>query len=281
MKKLSYKQFASKIGLTKKSDKFTWSDDDVEHHPPKDRKDKFSWSDDDVEHHPKKVEEKTFEKPEDHHSYGNSSDHQHPDHLRQFAAHDRSIKGVKRESLEHYKGSGYRGINRHLRTGVADAWENPHETKKHIKNLDHITSHQTEHPIHVYRGIDHEHSNFHKLKPGDSFTDHGFTSTSHKHGVAKGFTSSTEHVMKIHLPKGTKAHHLDHSNGHSNAGEGEILLHRGTKFHVTHHSKDENSGVHYVHVTAVSPTSTKEAGHQHEFKFGKSIHKAQKLKATK
>jgi hypothetical protein len=298
MTRLTYHQFATKLGLIPKDDRkdrFTYKDGDVEHHekPKEDRSDRFIYKDGDVEHHPKKIDEKTFYEPEDHHSFGNSTDHQNKEHLDQFRAHAAPIekagatrdrytakKGSKLESIHHYKASGYMPINKHLR-GVSNySKDDPDyhkEILKHIKNLDHVTSHKTTVPMHVFRGIPASKSGFHKMKPGDSFTDHGFTSTTHKRSIADNFTGSNEdgyHVMKIHLPKGTRAHHFD-AHRNTNDQEGEVVLHRGTKFHVSHHSHDPHTNTHYIHVTAESRKVEGEEGHEPEFNFGKSRHKAQ------
>jgi hypothetical protein len=255
MKKLSYKEFKRKIKPIKK---------------PDNRQERFIWKDTDVEIHKPKINEKTFEKPEvdlDVHK-----NHLTRDHTDQFSNHHADIEyeheqHVKkhgyddgrspRVSINHYKENGHETINDRLRY-------HPHllddDNKHHIKNLDHVTNHPIEHEMHVFRGIPSIHSKFHDMKPGDEFTDHGYSSTSMKHDTAHGFgehttynaktrPTKTNHVMKIHLPKGTRAHHFDaHSN--ANSGENEVVLHRGTRFRVSHHSVDD-AGSHTVHVTAI------------------------------
>jgi hypothetical protein len=261
MKKLSYKEFARKIKLIKK--------------PKEDRQDRFQWKADQVEFHPKKIDEKTFEAPikephwaDEHHS---SSSAPSIPARKQFDAHAKAIedehkkhdhsKSISRlTSISMYKGAGHHEINDHLRDITSSPWAKPNEkTPHHIKNMEHVTSHPMTHEMHVYRGIHPEASGFHKLKPGDEFTDHGFTSTSMDHHVAHAFGADdgddasgkpTHHVMKIHLPKGTLAHHLDAHKG-DHAKEQEVVLHHGTRFKVSHHSYDKDTQTHYLHASVV------------------------------
>jgi hypothetical protein len=267
MKKLSYRAFARKLKLLPKKTKIN-----------PDRQSRFAWSDNDVEHHPpkKKVNEKTFEKPVMEPHFGDewhaSNSNTDRDHVNQFKSHAKALEDAHKKSprdsvvhsINRYKGNAYVHINNHLRGKPHESWAT-HEDKDgiptHVKNLDHATNHPIKHEMHVYRGIDPENSNFHNLKPDHEFTDHGYTSASMDHHIARHFGASDKdhsdddsepehHVMKIHLPKGTKAHHFD---AHDNmlASEKEVVLHRGTRFKVSHHSHDPRTNTHYVHVTAV------------------------------
>jgi hypothetical protein len=155
-----------------------------------------------------------------------------------------------------------------------DPWHNAdrHEqirknTERHIKRLDKITDHRTDEHHTVYRsGIP---GDKRKFPVGHKFTDHGYMSTSFRKDVAGGASFAHSHPTKnfdqkygdkahkkhihvIHVPKGTRAHYLDvhgDDSEHGNAHEKELLLNRGTKLKVTHHSEDD--GAHYIHSRVV------------------------------
>lgn len=218
-----------------------------------DRKDRFKWDIDHIEIHPKKkLDEKTYSHP-DHDSGA------HPEHLPhhdQFKAHGEHINKHHEKkhlaAIHRYKEDSSI-VNDHLRSG-----KKPHAVQKEITHhLDHVTSHKTTKDMHVYRGADQKHHDWHNLKPGTEFTDHGYTSTTLSHNTASEFgdrkilkhgVHDKHHIFKIHLPAGTKAHHFDHHENESDH-EHEVVLHRGTKFKVTHHSTHGNH--HYIHATVV------------------------------
>lgn len=117
---------------------------------------------------------------------------------------------------------------------------------EHFHALDRITGKPTKTDMHVYRGF----SNFpvHEMKPGTEFIDHGYTGTSRDVRTATSFSHLTggpkpmDHIARIHVPAGTKAHYLDHPTAEQpsesmHSRENEILLHRGTRFRVMGHSE--------------------------------------------
>jgi ADP-ribosyltransferase exoenzyme len=149
-------------------------------------------------------------------------------------------------------------------------WENYHTPDNDyqdyldnkIHHLDNATNHRTVEPHTVFRGG--HPGDIHRFPIGHEFTDHGYSSTSFNMHTARGFAKTKnvnahkpegdtygnrkfkDIVHVIHAPEGTRGHYLDiDPNRHSNSSEAEFLLHRGTKFKVTHHSEDSNT--HYIH----------------------------------
>jgi hypothetical protein len=151
-------------------------------------------------------------------------------------------------SIRHYKDDGYE-VNKKLRfkKPLTDS------EARHVKHLDRATSFKTTKPMHVYRGVPDHAFDVHSMKPDTEFTDHGFSSTSMDHATAKSFaghSGSRRHIFKIHLPEGTKAHHFD-AHASDSDHEHEVVLHRGTRFRVSHHSYDKAANVHYIHAHVV------------------------------
>jgi ADP-ribosyltransferase exoenzyme len=268
---MSYAAFVARLKhLRARQSRFEWEPGDIEVHAPpkKDRSSRFTWKKSDVVvHDPKKrVDEKTYDEPdqeppdyEDHHSKFN---HETRQHLGQFQDHAKAIEDEhagsewsepsQLKSIRHYKANGFESINsslRHDHTSIKHD-DSMHE---HIKQLDKATSHKTTHDMHVYRGVPKSTHPFANMHPGTEFTDHGYSSTSHEHSTARAFASNSwngdkRHIFKIHVPAGSMAHHFDaHEN--DNGHEGEVVLHRGTRFRVTHHSSDASH--HYIHATVV------------------------------
>lgn len=128
-----------------------------------------------------------------------------------------------------------------------------HQRDDHIHHLDNVTNFRTPEHHTVYRGgLPKDKTHF---PIGHEFTDHGYTSTSFRKDVAHSFANhhiKKKHVHVIHVPKGSRAHYFDvqgHEANHGNTEEHELVLHRGTKFKVTHHSEDDNT--HYIHSRVV------------------------------
>jgi hypothetical protein len=211
----------------------------------KDRSNRFVWDDDDCEGSPNDLEEEVLvEKFPD--------NDPHREVRAGFKEHARSLKRSHVEELKRYKEN--QEINHSLRAtqkNHAEHYDLEDNEKRRIKKLDHVTSHQTKGHMTVYRGLTKGHMERHNgLKPGTTFTDHGYTSASfHKHIAAKFGNKQKKHIIQIHAPPGTKAHHFDsHRNEHQH--EDEVVFHRGTKFRVTHHSFDGEH--HIVHAQVVS-----------------------------
>lgn len=334
--------------------KFVWGRDDVEHEKKLkketkvERAKKFIWGDDDIEHHDVKesLDEKfelkhdsknNFGNPQQIHHSSNSHDHPHnkndephPDSEahEDFEAHHDNLGDDEMDSIRHYKSSGYKEINDHLRgahkefkaakkkhfkqlekehSGLkfkddpeshkhlkaankhhsssnddddhddddepSDEDYHEHELDNHIHHLDNVTNHRTTDHHTVFRGG--HPGDKTKFPIGHEFTDHGYVSTSFRKHTAQGFSSSHQvnkdkhgygtvkhHIHVIHVPKGSRGHYFDvkgEDSDHSNHEEKEFVLHRGTRFKVTHHSEDNHN--HYIHTRVVKQ------GIRHKFQF--------------
>lgn len=189
--------------------------------------------------------------------------------------HHDNLTDNERYHIKKYKDESF-GINRTLR-GM-DPWERENrkekigvQFKEKYDALDKVTSHHTVEDLHVYRGFDPYQSRKglkkifpQDMKPGFTFKDHGYTSTSlnasaprsHSNGMHEdreekiyGLPKTRKSIFKIHLPKGTKGHFIDHEDN-PYQHEQEFLLHRGSTFKVTHHSVDNDT--HFIHVKLVA-----------------------------
>jgi hypothetical protein len=219
-------------------DRFIWQSDAIEWHTDEDTL--FELEDRPAKH--KDLDLSRSDKWE-FHDHPSMADHQ-LNHSRLTDAHKASIAKYK---------SGSTSFNQHLR-GKSDG---PGPEAHHFHNLDHVASHSLTHDHVLYRG---GHPDNHtQFRPGREFTEHGYTSTSLKPGVAADY--AREHgynerkvIHVIHAPAGTKGHYLDvHKAGakkpHENVDEHEVLLQRGTRYKVTHHTMDSNA--HYIHMKVV------------------------------
>ena len=124
-----------------------------------------------------------------------------------------------------------------------------HHKENMIKHTEHIDSaiakHTTKEDAHVWRGIHGKIIKTLKLNPGDEFHDKGFVSTSFHPAEAKSF-SSDNHVMRIYLPKGSKALHLNSHKIGWEQKEDEVLLPRNSKFKYNGSFKHGNTIVHSI-----------------------------------
>jgi hypothetical protein len=146
------------------------------------------------------------------------------------------------EGLGYYKGSGYHNMNGALRTNKGDLSKIHNEKiKAYIGQVDKVFAESPglAHDIKTYRGFGHDGLPS-KNMTGAEFVDHAFISTSVNKSTTSGFASD-EILMEITIPKGAKGIALDTpgSGGYYN-GEGEVLLNRGTKFHVISDSTSSN-----------------------------------------
>ncbi|AMQ65932.1 hypothetical protein AAY80_239 [Stenotrophomonas phage vB_SmaS-DLP_6] len=218
-----------------------------------------------------------------------------------------SLGDGSKRAIKDYKGNSYDGINKRLRRTKGavsekedkESWSasDHHNTIHHLDKA--LNNSKTTEDHHVFRSFGGS-LNVGELKKGALIHDHAYVSASHNHGVAHEFagdrstihhkgedgTSHFHHfVAKIHLPKGTKAHHLDNAEAkkswdHPNSHEDEVLIHRGTTFKVTGHSVHskaptswhdtwsgkDNKEQHHYHL--VHMTVHKQEDHQHEVPKG-------------
>lgn len=117
-----------------------------------------------------------------------------------------------------YSGSGYGEMNGGLRKGMLDG-----ATKAKIEHLDAaINKHPAKTDMIVHRGTGGT-DVYSKMKAGDQFVEHGYSSTSA--GSKAAFSSNPVNFV-IHVPKGHPAAPIPSKH----PGENEVLLPRGTKF---------------------------------------------------
>lgn len=238
----------------------------------KSRADRFSWADGDVvaensleewTHLEPKKREKDFE--EKHQPVAGSPEHD------SFMKHHISLDREHKMARDHYKSSSS-ALNHYLRHGEhrTDTTENKsphavHDMEKHyhehIGHMDHVTSHKIEHHHTVFRGgVPKDETRF---PVGHKFTDHGYTGASFHKSIAANFDYHRAKTKKdrkdiihvIHVPPGTKGHYLDVHGDTPLSGEHELLMHRGTKFKVTHHTHTEDH--HYIHSRVVGQHAKK------------------------
>jgi hypothetical protein len=154
-------------------------------------------------------------------------------------AQNKVLKAVPlaREAVEAYSGTDYRGLNQALRNAEADdnglGIANKLTTKQAamVGALDVLTriDQRDPPPATVYRGAG---SNVAKaidrLGVGNTWTDHGFISTSTVAGVGTAFSSEeTGVVMRISTRQGVSI-----SDASNLPGEREVLLPRGSRFRI-------------------------------------------------
>lgn len=174
----------------------------------------------------------------------------------------RNLSPQHEKAIETYTGTGHHNINAGLRSTKGDpSGISNKKLAAHVPHLDSITSQPTGHSFHVYRGASKE--VLRHLKTGSSFTDHGYTSTSLDPDIGRDFAhherdengDGHHHILKIHVPAGTKGHYVaPHSNS---SYENEFLIHRGTTYQVHHieHSShqepfdDKKHHTHTYHLT--------------------------------
>lgn len=200
------------------------------------KQNKFCWGESDLEHHhtvnEKTTQTQSFPAPIPYHEAN----------VKQFEEHDKSLSPQTVRHIRSYKIDS-EGMNKALRTGKTLSKIHhigARASGPMVEHLDKATNHKLTHHLTVYRGGSGTNAPNSKVMKtvGHEFTDHGYTSTSINHNAAHAFSGS-KHIFAIHLKPGDKAHHLD-GRHHENNHEGEVLLHRGTKFRVIGHSKHTN-----------------------------------------
>lgn len=260
-----FKQFNS-------NDKFTWRKGDIEHHRADESLVEYT--------HDQPKQKETHFSPD---TSPEGESHRNQDSVDSFKAHHKTLKDSHMKAIDDYKtsSSSFNHYMRHhkLRNTSTDAQlqkdglspakiaahradekETINHYHKSAKLLDHVTSHKIEHHHTVFRsGVPGDEKTF---PVGHKFTDHGYTGTSFHEHVAGGFANqksaiSHDHptykktynrkriVHVIHISPGTKGHYLNVDKDVPLPREKELLLHRGTKFKVTHHT--EGGDYHYIH----------------------------------
>ena len=140
---------------------------------------------------------------------------------------------VKEESaIAEYSENGYLDLNNALRneTGLTTQQQGMVGLLDSALNRAALSA-----PITTYRQVDA--ATFAKIAGALSFSDKGFTSTTGDRGILKG-----NHILKIEIAKGAHALPVGHLSEYGTS-EAEILLARGTKFHVTRSASGVTLGV--------------------------------------
>lgn len=140
-------------------------------------------------------------------------------------------------------------------------------TKK-VKILDDLLSQTRDYsmPVKVVRGVPNV-AIPHDIKPGDTFVDHGFQSTSFSGKVAKDFGSGNT-LLRVTLPKGFKflavpafaraATNAGKHVSHHAVAEAECILPRGVGYRVKKIEQDGGHRVMHVHAvfSSIQPPGT-------------------------
>ena len=149
-----------------------------------------------------------------------------------------SLTGAEARAVDHYVAMGYEPINRKLRHAPGECTA---EEAKVVAVLDRVIARSTTTvPMTVHRSVDAgvvDH-----VRVGDTFTDHGFVSTSHSLDNATPNNPGRK-TITIALPTGSHALHIPDDQA---GGEEEVLLPRGSAFVVTAVAGDR------IHMSPVS-----------------------------
>jgi hypothetical protein len=137
--------------------------------------------------------------------------------------------------------TGYKEINSHLRNGNGD--KETREITGHLENA--VRGHSIPHDTWGYRGVHSVHAkNLDKLKSGDVFHNKGFASTTLDPNKATHFARG-EHMLAVHIPKGTNALYVSHPNLNSWTSEREMVLAPSTHYKYSHSENIEAPEYHY------------------------------------
>lgn len=120
------------------------------------------------------------------------------------------------QAFDSYVGTGYQTSNANLRAG-----SKPTSADRAMDSA--IDASVIKNNVVAFRGT---RDNFPDLAPGDVFTDNGFSSVSLNELVAQNYArGDNPALVRINIPQGAKGAWLG-------AGESEIVLPRGSRFHV-------------------------------------------------
>lgn len=155
-----------------------------------------------------------------------------------------SLSRDQEDSIDTYAGSAYDDINESLRgtRDVPDQMLGGQAMSTHIENLtDVIEQSVTTRPLTTFRTMTdepdpaapHVTDTFSRLRPGDTFVDRGFVSTSLSRPLTEMFLNDEAAVhVEIRLPTGSHA-------VPGNPFEAELILQRDTRFRVETVERDE------------------------------------------
>jgi hypothetical protein len=238
-----------------------------------------------------KLNDKSENNLTSHHQYLGTPDHNYKDysdgaetlnnvkhdlHPKHNLSNDESgslLHYAKDNLHHHWPLSGYRMINKFHRGDLPERYHDYgkeiQETSNHIDSA--IAKHKTNHDLHVWRGLgqDPYHGNgdtvqkqVSSLNPGDTFHDKGYVSTTAFPSAARAFGgtvgSNEDHLLHIHVPKGSNAVSLN-TYGLGHAHEHEVLLPRNSKFRYDGKEEhEEHSGFRKVIIHHLTHLGTHE-----------------------
>jgi hypothetical protein len=156
------------------------------------------------------------------------------------------LNGNKIPSHKDY--TGYDAINGHLRGHQEYPEVEANHLNHYIRHIDSaIAKHKTEDDLHTWRAIAKGIPSFDSLKPGDTFHDKGFVSTTVKPSYISNWSQEYSHKTRIHVPKGSNALAINkYSDKFNNDYEHEVILPRNAKFRYEGLYSDEGTPVHHL-----------------------------------
>jgi hypothetical protein len=203
---------------------------------------------------------------------GTYHDQYHQQVVSQFASFRKALPEGERRAIDEYQGSAYGSMNRTLRKGE-DVEVIGKYTLLNVENMTRGLARAPELPmpqIKGPKGMEAESlltwrgssmSHFKDAKPGDIITDHGFMSMSTSYHTAQsGFSSDA--MMKIHLPKGTRGMYIAGKGGsYTSEYEYEVMVQRGAQFEVLaiHRGDGKSKTVIEVRYVGSKPKKVDEA----------------------
>lgn len=156
-------------------------------------------------------------------------------------SHTQALSKKQTNAAKMYTGESYHDINGGLRSGKV-----PADYQATVRELDSAIS-QSKLPENtvLYRGMSMSPELSSKIKPGATFSDSAYTSTSINPRIPASFARGEgKTMMRIKAKKGQSG--LAVNNVSNYDGEHEVLLPRGTSYRVTNVYKDKKTGMTYV-----------------------------------
>jgi hypothetical protein len=165
--------------------------------------------------------------------------------------YQKSLSEEQVNSIQHYANDGYKDINTSLFHKARNPKHDIHpDVDKHVQHMDNAMKvKKTPYDMKVFSGIqDHPMRGYNaQLSENGSLHAHlpAFTSTSISHNVARSMAyfkkrdengETVSHMIKIHVPKGSNGHYVEHL-ARMGSDEKEFILPRNSqiKIHPTPH----------------------------------------------
>lgn len=169
------------------------------------------------------------------------------------AAAQAKLSPAETEALKNYTGSMYVDLNARLRAGkpISKGDKKDFEQMQKAFSAASTTENMT-----VFRGINGE--KFANLKPGESFSDKAYSSTSTNKDTANVFSGygDTQSILNIEVPKGSRAISAESFSAFKSGGksENEIILDKDANYVVTKVDPPSRSKPRVIHVKYVQST---------------------------